>query len=252
MVKKRLIPCLDVRDGRTVKGIQFEGLRDAGDPVALAERYAREGADELVFLDITATNQRRQPLTELVRDVARVLDIPFTVGGGINTVADVEALLLSGADKVSINSAALARPEFINELALRFGSQCVVVAVDARLVDDEWQVMTRAGTTPTGRQAVAWCREAAERGAGELLLTSMSHDGTKSGFALELTRAVADAVSIPVIASGGAGQSSDFTSVFEEGGADAALAASIFHFNETAISALKSYLLAHGIAVRPC
>ena len=250
MVKKRLIPCLDVRDGRTVKGIQFEGLRDAGDPVALAERYAREGADELVFLDITATNQRRQPLTELVRNVARVLDIPFTVGGGIGTVADVEALLLSGADKVSINSAALARPEFINELARRFGSQCVVVAVDVRLVDNEWQVMTRAGTTPTGREAVAWCREAAKRGAGELLLTS-SHDGTKSGFALELTRAVADAVPIPVIASGGAGKPDDFTAVFEAGGADAALAASIFHFNETALPALKTYLHAAGVAVRP-
>ncbi|HEX8656275.1 MAG TPA: imidazole glycerol phosphate synthase cyclase subunit, partial [Hymenobacter sp.] len=167
MVKKRLIPCLDVRDGRTVKGIQFEGLRDAGDPVALASRYAREGADELVFLDITATNQRRQPLTDLVREVARVLDIPFTVGGGIGTVADVEALLLSGADKVSINSAALARPEFIYELAQRFGSQCVVVAVDARLVESQWQVMTRAGTVSTGREAVAWCREAANLGAGE-------------------------------------------------------------------------------------
>ncbi|GAB3727441.1 imidazole glycerol phosphate synthase subunit HisF [Hymenobacter agri] len=250
MVKKRLIPCLDVRDGRTVKGIQFVGLRDAGDPVALAERYAREGADELVFLDITATNQRRQPLTELVRNVARVLDIPFTVGGGINTVADVEALLLSGADKVSINSAALARPEFINELARRFGSQCVVVAVDARLVEGEWQVMTRAGTTPTAREAVAWCREAAERGAGEILLTSMSHDGTKSGFALELTRAVADAVPIPVIASGGAGQPADFTAVFEAGRADAALAASIFHFNETALPALKAYLHEAGIPVR--
>ena len=251
MVKKRLIPCLDVRDGRTVKGVNFEGLRDAGDPVALAERYAREGADELVFLDITATHQRRQPLTELVRNVARVLDIPFTVGGGINTVADVEALLLSGADKVSINSAALARPDFINELARRFGSQCVVVAVDARLVEGEWQVMTRAGTTPTGREAVAWCREVAERGAGEILLTSMSHDGTKSGFALDLTRAVVDAVSIPVIASGGAGKSSDFTAVFEVAGADAALAASIFHFNETSLPSLKSYLHDMGIHVRP-
>lgn len=250
MVKKRLIPCLDVRDGRTVKGIQFEGLRDAGDPVALAARYACEGADELVFLDITATNQRRQPLTELVRDVARVLDIPFTVGGGISTVADVEALLLSGADKVSINSAALARPDFISDLARRFGSQCVVVAVDARLVEAEWQVMTRAGTTATGRQAVDWCRMAADLGAGEFLLTSMSHDGTKAGFALELTRAVSDAVSVPVIASGGAGKPSDFTDVFEAGGADAALAASIFHFNETALPVLKQYLHAAGVAVR--
>ena len=250
MVKKRLIPCLDVRDGRTVKGIQFEGMRDAGDPVDLAARYAREGADELVFLDITATNQRRQPLTELVRDVARVLDIPFTVGGGISTVADVEALLMSGADKVSINSAALARPGFIADLARRFGSQCIVVAVDARLVEGKWQVMTRAGTQATGRQAVTWCREAADLGAGELLLTSMSHDGTKSGFALELTRAVSSAVPVPVIASGGAGQPSDFTAVFQAGGADAALAASIFHFNETALPALKHFLHVAGIPVR--
>ena len=250
MLKKRIIPCLDIKDGRTVKGIQFEGLRDAGDPVALAERYAREGADELVFLDITATNQRRQPLTDLVRNVARVRDIPFTVGGGIATVADVEALLLSGADKVSINSAALARPAFVAELARRFGSQCIVVAVDARLVGQEWQVMTRAGTQATGRQAVAWCREAADLGAGELLLTSMSHDGTKAGFALEITRAVADAVPVPVIASGGAGQPADFTAVFQAGGADAALAASIFHFNETAIPALKHYLHGAGIPVR--
>ena len=250
MVKKRLIPCLDVRDGRTVKGIQFEGLRDAGDPVELAARYAREGADELVFLDITATNQRRQPLTELVRNVARVIDIPFTVGGGISTVADVEALLLNGADKVSLNSAALARPELIAELARRFGSQCVVVAVDARLVAGRWEVMTRAGTTATGLEAVAWCHQAAALGAGEILLTSMSHDGTKSGFALELTKAVCQAVSIPVIASGGAGQPADFTDVFEIAGADAALAASIFHFNETALPALKQYLHANGIAVR--
>lgn len=250
MVKKRLIPCLDVRDGRTVKGIQFEGLRDAGDPVELAARYAREGADELVFLDITATNQRRQPLTELVRNVARVIDIPFTVGGGISTVADVEALLLNGADKVSLNSAALARPELIAELARRFGSQCVVVAVDARLVTGRWEVMTRAGTTATGFEAVAWCQQAAALGAGEILLTSMSHDGTKSGFALELTKAVCQAVSIPVIASGGAGQPADFTDVFEIAGADAALAASIFHFNETALPALKQYLHANGIAVR--
>ena len=250
MVKKRLIPCLDVRDGRTVKGIQFEGLRDAGDPVELAARYAREGADELVFLDITATNQRRQPLTELVRNVARVIDIPFTVGGGISTVADVEALLLNGADKVSLNSAALARPELITALARRFGSQCVVVAVDARLVAGRWEVMSRAGTTATGLEAVAWCQQVAALGAGEILLTSMSHDGTKSGFALELTQAVCQAVSIPVIASGGAGQPADFTDVFAIAGADAALAASIFHFNETALPALKQYLHANGVAVR--
>jgi cyclase len=249
MVKKRLIPCLDVRGGRTVKGIQFEGLRDAGDPVELAARYAREGADELVFLDITATKQHRQPLAALVRDVARVLDIPFTVGGGISTVADVEALLLNGADKVGINSAALARPALIAELARRFGSQCVVVAVDAQLERGRWSVKTQAGSRATGCEAVAWCRQAAELGAGELLLTSMSHDGTKSGFALELIQAVSQAVSVPVIASGGAGQAADFTAVFAHG-ADAALAASIFHFNETSVPALKQYLHAAGVGVR--
>ena len=250
MVKKRIIPCLDVRDGRTVKGVQFEGLRDAGDPVELAARYAREGADELTFLDITATNQRRQPLTALVRQVAWALDIPFTVGGGIGSVADVEALLLNGADKVAINSAALARPELITDLARRFGAQCVVVAVDARQVGAAWQVMTRAGTQPTGREALAWCREAADRGAGELLLTSMSHDGTKAGFALDLTRRVCDAVPVPVIASGGAGQAADFTAVLTRGGASAALAASILHFNELTIPALKAHLAANGVPVR--
>jgi cyclase len=250
MVKKRIIPCLDVRDGRTVKGVQFDGLRDAGDPIGLAARYAHEGADELVLLDITATHQRRQPLATLVRDVARVVDIPFTVGGGISRVADVEALLLSGADKVSINSAALARPGFIDELARRFGSQCIMVAIDARQVGVEWQVMTRAGTEATGHVAAAWAQEAAERGAGEILLTSMSHDGTRGGFALDLTRAVSLAVSVPVIASGGAGAQSHFKDVFETGLADAALAASLFHFNETAIPALKAYLQGQGVPVR--
>ena len=260
MLKKRLIPCLDIRDGRTVKGIQFAGLRDAGDPVELAARYAREGADELVLLDITATAQRREPFAHLVRNVARVLDIPFTVGGGIATVEAVETLLMSGADKVSLNSSALARPAHITELARRFGSQCIVVAVDARREDNplfdngtasNWQVYSQAGRTATGRAAVAWCREAADRGAGELLLTSMTHDGTKAGFALDLTAAVAAAVTIPVIASGGAGQAEDFRAVFAEAGADAALAASVFHFTETAIPALKQYLSAAGIAVRP-
>ena len=259
MLKKRLIPCLDIRDGRTVKGIQFEGLRDAGDPVELAARYAREGADELVLLDITATAQRRQPFAYLVRDVARVLDIPFTVGGGIATIEAVETLLMSGADKVSLNSSALARPALITELAQRFGSQCIVVAVDVReelfaLGEGQqaahWQVYGQAGRTATGRAAVAWCREAAERGAGELLLTSMTHDGTKSGFALDVTAAVAAAVTIPVIASGGAGCPEDFQRVFAQAGADAALAASVFHFNETAIPALKQYLAAAGVAVR--
>ncbi|AHJ97780.1 imidazole glycerol phosphate synthase subunit HisF [Hymenobacter swuensis] len=251
MLTKRIIPCLDVKDGRTVKGVRFEGLRDAGDPVALAARYAREGADELVFLDITATNQKRATLVALVRDVARELDIPFTVGGGIGTVSDVEALLMNGADKVSINSAALARPELIDELAARFGSQCIVVAADARYHDaDGWQIYTRAGTHNTGRDAVQWCREAADRGAGEILLTSMSNDGTKDGFALDITGAVSRAVTIPVVASGGAGSKQDFTNVFQQAHADAGLAASIFHFGEIGIRELKEHLRQDGIAVR--
>ncbi|WP_426492011.1 imidazole glycerol phosphate synthase subunit HisF [Hymenobacter sp. 102] len=251
MLTKRIIPCLDVKDGRTVKGVRFEGLRDAGDPVALAARYAREGADELVFLDITATNQKRATLVALVRDVARELDIPFTVGGGIGTVSDVEALLMNGADKVSINSAALARPELIDELAARFGSQCIVVAADARYHDaDDWQIYTRAGTHNTGRDAVQWCREAADRGAGEILLTSMSNDGTKDGFALDITGAVSRAVTIPVVASGGAGSKQDFTNVFQQAHADAGLAASIFHFGEIGIRELKEHLRQDGIAVR--
>ncbi|WP_400190906.1 imidazole glycerol phosphate synthase subunit HisF [Hymenobacter sp. B81] len=251
MLTKRIIPCLDVKDGRTVKGIRFEGLRDAGDPVALAAQYARQGADELVFLDITATNQKRQTLVALVRAVARELDIPFTVGGGIGAVADVEALLLNGADKVSINSAALQRPELIDELARRFGSQCLVVAVDARFsAEAGWQVYTRAGTQAAGRPALDWCREAAERGAGELLLTSMSHDGTKEGFALELTAAVCRSVSVPVIASGGAGRMEHFTDVFQQAHADAGLAASIFHFGEIGIPALKQHLHQAGVVVR--
>jgi len=251
MLTKRIIPCLDIKDGRTVKGVRFEGLRDAGDPVALAARYAREGADELVFLDITATNQKRTTLVALVRDVARELDIPFTVGGGIGTVADVEALLLNGADKVSLNSAALARPELIEELARRFGSQCIVVAADTRYNDaDGWQIYTRAGTHNTGRDAVQWCREAADRGAGEILLTSMSNDGTRDGFALDITGAVSRAVPVPVVASGGAGSMPDFTNVFQQASADAGLAASIFHFGEISIRALKEHLRQDGIPVR--
>lgn len=252
MLTKRLIPCLDIKNGRTVKGVRFEGLRDAGDPVALAARYAEEGADELVFLDITATNEKRATLLPLVREVARQVNIPFTVGGGIGAVADVELLLLNGADKVSLNSSVLARPALIDELARRFGAQCIVVAADARHdAAAGWQIYTRAGTHNTGRDAVAWCREAAARGAGELLLTSMSHDGTKAGFALALTAAVGAAVPVPVIASGGAGRAEHFTEVFEQAGADAALAASIFHFGEVPIPALKRYLAAAGVAVRP-
>lgn len=280
MLTKRLIPCLDIKNCRTVKGVRFEGLRDAGDPVALAARYAAEGADELVFLDITATNEKRATLLPLVREVARQVNIPFTVGGGIGTIADVEMLLLNGADKVSLNSSVLARPALIDELARRFGSQCIVVAVDARYAGalapepafDEpprheqtsllpglaevpaeapgWQVYTRAGTQATGRSTVAWCREVAARGAGEILLTSMSHDGTKAGFALTLTKAVGAAVTVPVIASGGAGQAAHFTDVFQLAGADAALAASIFHFGEVPIPALKQYLAAAGVPMR--
>jgi cyclase len=259
MLTKRLIACLDVQNGRTVKGTNFVNLRDAGDPVALAARYALEGIDELVLLDITATVEKRRTLIELVRNVAREVNIPFTVGGGIGAVADVEALLLSGADKVSLNSSVLREPGLIDELARRFGSQAIVVAVDARQTneaatnpaDEAWEVFTHGGRRPAGREAIAWCREAAERGAGELLLTSMSHDGTRDGYALGLTRGVAAAVGVPVIASGGAGAAPHFRDVLLPGGADAALAASVFHFGDLSVAGLKNYLLAEGVAMRP-
>ena len=251
MLTKRIIPCLDVKDGRTVKGVRFEGLRDAGDPVALAAQYARAGADELVFLDITATNEKRRTLVALVRAVAATLDIPFTVGGGIGAVADVELLLLNGTDKASINSAALHRPELIDELARRFGSQCLVVAVDARYSPEAgWQVYTRAGTHTRRAVGRDRCREVADRGCGEILLTSMSNDGTKDGFALDLTGAVSRAVPVPVVASGGAGRIQHFTDVFRQAHADAGLAASIFHFGEIGIRELKQTLRAEGIPVR--
>lgn len=257
MLTKRLIACLDVANGRTVKGTNFVNLRDAGDPVALAARYAQEGIDELVLLDITATVEKRRTLIELVRNVAREVNIPFTVGGGIGAVADVEALLLSGADKVSLNSSVLREPGLIDELAQRFGSQAIVVAVDTRQHEaaaagaGSWEVYTHGGRHPVGREAIAWCREAAERGAGELLLTSMSHDGTRDGYALELTRAVAAAVPVPVIASGGAGAAVHFRDVLRPGGADAALAASVFHFGDFTVAGLKQYLLSEGVAMRP-
>ncbi len=259
MLTKRLIACLDVQNGRTVKGTNFVNLRDAGDPVALAARYAQEGIDELVLLDITATVEKRRTLIELVRNVAREVNIPFTVGGGIGAVADVEALLLSGADKVSLNSSVLREPGLIDELARRFGSQAIVVAVDARQTQEAavtpaaevWAVFTHGGRHPAGREAVAWCREAAERGAGELLLTSMSHDGTRDGYALGLTQGVAAAVGVPVIASGGAGAAAHFRDVLLPGGADAALAASVFHFGDLSVAGLKNYLLAAGVAMRP-
>ena len=250
MLKKRIIPCLDIKDGRTVKGVNFVSLRDAGDPVELARAYARAGADELVFLDITATVEGRKAMQDLVARVAREVDIPFTVGGGISSVEDVSVLLRAGADKVSINSAAVRRPELINELAREFGSQCVVVAVDAGLVDGAWRVFVRGGRTATEHAALAWGREAEARGAGEILLTSMANDGTKAGFAVDLTRDFSEALGIPIIASGGAGTPAHFEAVFRAGKADAALAASIFHFGEVPIPDLKSYLRTHKIPVR--
>jgi len=248
---RRIIPCLDIRAGRVVKGVRFVDLRDAGDPVAHARFYEEEGADELVFLDITASVEDRGILLEVVRRVAEVLSIPFTVGGGVRDVEDFRALLRAGADKVSINTAAVQHPERITEAARRFGSQCVVVAIDAKRVGpDRWEVYIHGGRTPTGLDAVAWAREAERRGAGEILLTSIDADGTREGYDLALTRAVAEAVGIPVIASGGAGAPEHFYRVFTEGKADAALAASLFHFRELRIADLKRYLAERGIPVR--
>jgi imidazole glycerol-phosphate synthase subunit HisF len=251
MLAKRIIPCLDVKDGQTVKGIRFENLRQAGDPVELAEAYVRQGADELVFLDITATHEGRGTFIDVVRRVARVLNIPFTVGGGIGSLEQVTALLQAGAEKLSVNSAAVRRPELIGEMAREIGSQSTVVAIDARPHDDgHWYVYLNGGRIATERKAVEWAVEAADRGAGELLLTSMAHDGTKSGFALELTAAISESVSIPVIASGGAGAKEHFYEVFTAGKADAGLAASIFHFAEIPIPELKNYLAGRGIPIR--
>lgn len=248
---KRIIPCLDIKHGQTVKGIRFEQLRHAGDPVELADAYARQGADELVLLDIAATQEGRGTMVDLVQRVAEVLDIPFTVGGGIGSAAQVEALLRAGADKVSVNSAAVRRPGLIDEMARLFGSQCITVAIDARPHDDgHWYVYLNGGTLPTTYRAADWALEAADRGCGEILLTSMAHDGAREGFALALTRAIAEACPIPVIASGGAGTMAHFHEVFTSGKADAALAASIFHFGEIAIPELKHYLSEHGIPVR--
>jgi cyclase len=248
---RRIIPCLDIRAGRVVKGVRFVDLRDAGDPVAHAQFYEEEGADELVFLDITASVEDRGILLEVVRRVAEVLSIPFTVGGGVRDVEDFRALLRAGADKVSINTAAVQHPERITEAARRFGSQCVVVAIDAKRVGpDRWEVYIHGGRTPTGLDAVSWAREAERRGAGEILLTSIDADGTREGYDLALTRAVAEAVGIPVIASGGAGAPEHFYRVFTEGKADAALAASLFHFRELRIADLKRYLAERGIPVR--
>lgn len=250
MLAKRIIPCLDIRHGEVVKGVRFANLAAAGSPVALAARYVEEGADELVLLDVVATQEARATFQSTIEDVARVLSIPFTVGGGIADIATARRLITAGADKVSINSAALRRPAFIAELAEEFGSQAVVAAIDAEWTGERWHVRAVSGTEATGRGALDWAQEAAGLGAGEILLTSISHDGVKSGFALDLVRAVADGVGVPVIASGGAGSIGHFIDVFTEGHADAALAASVFHFGEIAIGDLKRALAGAGIEVR--
>ena len=250
MVLKRVIPCLDVDNGRVVKGTNFVDIRDAGDPVELAEHYDAAGADELVFLDITASHERRETIVELARRTADNIFIPFTIGGGIRSVADAQAVLDAGADKVSLNSAALRRPELLEDLAEHFGSQCVVVAIDAKRLGSGWDVYLDGGRTPVGRGAIEWAREAAERGAGEVLLTSMDRDGTEEGYDLELTRAVADAVGIPVIASGGAGELSHLRDAVTEGHADAVLCASIFHYGTFRVRDAKRHLAERGIPVR--
>ena len=250
MLKKRIIPCLDIRDGRTVKGVNFVDIRDAGDAVELAKRYVQEGADELVFLDITATHEKRKTLSELVERISREINIPFTVGGGINSLEDVSVIIKAGADKVSINSSAVKHPELITAIAEQFGSQCVVVAVDTKFVNNEWIVYVNGGRIPTELKTMDWVKRAEQLGAGEILLTSMNHDGMKTGFALELTNAVSCAVNIPVIASGGAGTKAHFKDVFQQTKASAALAASIFHFGEIPIPELKNYLKTEKIPVR--
>ena len=250
MLTKRIIPCLDVMNGRTVKGVNFVNIRDAGNAVELGAIYAEQGADELVFLDITATIEKRKTLVELVRNVAAVINIPFTVGGGINSLQDVSELLNAGADKISVNTSAVNNPGLVDELSREFGSQCIVVAIDTKKYPDGDHVHIHGGRTPTDKITFAWAKEVQERGAGEILLTSMDHDGTKNGFAIELTSMISGALSIPVIASGGAGTVEHFYHVFKEGKADAALAASIFHYYEIGIAALKKFLSDQKIPVR--
>lgn len=250
MLAKRIIPCLDIKDGRTVKGVNFEGLRDAGDPVELAQRYAREGADELVFLDITATKEKRKTLKVLVSRIAKEIDIPFTVGGGIKTVEEIGDLLHAGADKVSLNSAIVKDPDLINRASDAYGSQCIVAAVDAKRTNGNWSVFIKGGTEDTGIDVIEWVAEAAKRGAGEILLTSMDRDGTKNGFDIELLQKVNERVQIPVIASGGAGNTEHCIEAIKEGAADAVLAASIFHFKEVEIRDLKKGLEDASIPVR--
>lgn len=250
MVAKRIIPCLDVKDGKTVKGINFVGLREVGDPVELGAFYASQGADELVYLDISATYEGRGTFTELVKSVAMRLDIPFTVGGGISSLQDAARLLEAGADKVSVNSSALRNPSLVGEIASHFGSQFVVVAIDARMVEGRWLATTHGGRVQTDKELFSWAKEVEDRGAGEILFTSMDHDGTKNGYPCETYAALCDSLSIPVIASGGAGSASDIADVLTKGKADAALAASIFHYGEITIPELKEYLAARGITIR--
>lgn len=251
MLKRRVIPCLDVKDGRVVKGVQFVDLRDAGDPVDCAVAYEAAGADELIFLDITATKEARETLTDLVHRIAEHVFIPFTVGGGVRAVADVRRLLLAGADKVCINSAAVARPELVSEAAEAFGAQCIVAAIDARRREGGWEVYVAGGSKPTGKDAVAWAKEVTDRGAGEIMLTSMDADGTQAGYDLELMRAVTSVVDVPVIASGGAGTLEHLAEALVDGHAHAVLAASIFHFGTFSIPETKAYLQSRGVPVRP-
>ena len=250
MLAKRIIPCLDIKDSRTVKGVNFVDLVDAGDPVELARYYSENGADELVFLDITATKEGRRTFAKLADDISRNINIPFTVGGGIKTIEDVDILLKSGADKVSINSYAVKNPNFINELAMNFGSQCVVVAIDAKYVDNDWFVFLVGGRVKTNIKLFEWAKEVEERGAGEILFTSMDHDGTKNGFACHVLEKLSKVVNIPIIASGGAGKIEHFYDVFKSGNIDAALAASVFHFNEIGLNNLKIELKNNNIPIR--
>ncbi len=250
MLAKRIIPCLDVKDGKTVKGINFVNIVDVGDPIELGKRYSEMGADELVFLDITATHEKRKTLSELVSRIAKHINIPFTVGGGISSVEDVSVLLACGADKISVNSSAVRNPQLIKDLADNFGSQCVVLAIDTKFMNGDWYVFLNGGRIPTELKALEWAKQAVALGAGEILLTSMNNDGTKDGFALDITRAISEAVNVPVIASGGAGTMEHFTDVFNQGKADAALAASIFHYQEIGIGELKEYLKKEGVEVR--
>lgn len=250
MLKKRIIPCLDIKNGRTVKGINFEGLIDAGDPVELAKIYSQNGADELVFLDITATHEGRKTMLEMVKNVAQAINIPFTVGGGIASVDDASLLLKNGADKISVNSSAVKNPKLIQELAQKFGNQCVVIAIDAKLIDGNWKVFLNGGRIETDLELFAWAKDAVNLGAGEILFTSMDHDGTKNGFAIEALKKLAELVNVPIIASGGCGNMQHFKDVFLESNVDAALAASVFHFGEIKIPDLKTYLKNNKIEIR--